>query len=331
MQRRGAKTVLYLDQNWLSNIAKAYTNNSKSGEQSYYLTLSEAIQEGVRTNQLACPTSQFHETESSFSAKVRDSFWYIARRISDGLSFNSPIPIQHAQLIEAASKFAGKDLPDTPWWSIPFNKDPDMPASNLSDGPLRIHLSLDMLAEEEKRVRDDITTPLYRRYKETRRAANFCYAEEIQFSMVQLFAEGHTPLGLQKAAQLLDENTSYLKGLYDIAVLDSANRYWELAKVCDDHGEIGAFLQSPQFSNVPFLSIYARLMSADIVNYPYRNPEASLKEDFSIVATVVPYVNILATDNYIAELIKQTRIDQECNCQTFTMRQKENLLDTLRL
>ena len=89
------------------------------------------------------------------------------------------------------------------------------------------------------------------------------------------------------------------------------------------------FFVSPRFSNTPFLSIRSKLMAADIAHYPYLKPEPSLQDDFSIVATVLPYVDVFATDNYIAELIKQTRVGIEYDCRVFTMRQQGDMLEYL--
>ena len=41
------------------------------------------------------------------------------------------------------------------------------------------------------------------------------------------------------------------------------------------------------------------------------------------------YVDVFATENYIAELIKQTHLGSDHDCRVFTMRQKEDLLEYL--
>ena len=89
------------------------------------------------------------------------------------------------------------------------------------------------------------------------------------------------------------------------------------------------FLDSPQFANSPFYSIYAKLRAADIVRFPDKEPEPSLLDDFQIIATVLPYTNVFATENYMAELIRQTRIDEEYGCRVFTMREKQEFLEYL--
>ena len=51
-------------------------------------------------------------------------------------------------------------------------------------------------------------------------------------------------------------------------------------------------------------------MAADIIYYPDMVPSASLRMDFEIVASILPYVDILATDNHMAELISKAGLSR---------------------
>ena len=324
MQRRGDKPVVYLDQNWISNITKASIDDWNGPDKAYFGRLSTAIQEGVDGNRFACPTSGFHETEASYGSKVKDSLWFVAKELSRGLHFNSPIQISHHQLLEAATKFAGHRPPDLPWWTIPFNRDPDADVDPLPREPIQVHVSVDELATEGKRLRDGIQIAQYREFKRERNRHGLSYESEVKLGMMQLFVEGH--VGPLIAVNLPSVAESPLLPFFTQGVIDSLEHAMELIEICESGGGLGQFLGSTHFSKSPFLSIYAKLRAADIVRFPYRNPEPSILEDFHIIATVLPYASALATENYMAELLRQTRIDEDYGCRVFRMSKKEEFL-----
>ena len=70
IQLRGKKPVIYLDQNWLSEIAKAHLGSKTSIDRSYLLELSHIIEQGVSEDRFVCPSSHFHESESERSAQT---------------------------------------------------------------------------------------------------------------------------------------------------------------------------------------------------------------------------------------------------------------------
>ena len=41
---------------------------------------------------------------------------------------------------------------------------------------------------------------------------------------------------------------------------------------------------------------------------------------------ILPYSDVLATENYLAELIRQTKLGEKYSCQPFTMRQRKDFL-----
>ena len=47
-------------------------------------------------------------------------------------------------------------------------------------------------------------------------------------------------------------------------------------------------------------------------------------------AFVLPHADMLATENYMAELIRQTGLDKEYDCRVYRMKQKEDLLNELQ-
>jgi len=71
-------------------------------------------------------------------------------------------------------------------------------------------------------------------------------------------------------------------------------------------------------------------MAADIFFYPDKKPAKSLFIDFEIMASVLPYVDILATDGYNSQLIHNTGLLNRFSAHIFTVRQRKALVAQLR-
>ncbi len=327
MQRRGKKPIVYLDQNWISEITKSQIIGRLSKDSAFYSHLSSALHTGVSNGKFACPTSEFHHREASFSPKLRAPISFVVGTLSRGLSFNSYIHVNHKQLLAAASEFAGQDVPRTPWWYVPFNRDPDISVQQSPDISSREHPIMVEYSKEAKQTRDGIQTSLSRKFKGEVWKEGHSYEEAVRLGRVQMFRELH--FGVTDAVQRGFFKTSQYEPLFTEVGKEALRRYYELEWICNQGDGIEMFLESCQFSNTPFISIFAKLRAKDILSYHDDEPEPSQMADFHITALVLPYADMLATESYFAELIKQTHLDQEYNCRVFTMRQKQDFLDEL--
>ena len=92
-----------------------------------------------------------------------------------------------------------------------------------------------------------------------------------------------------------------------------------------------AFLNSQELLSCPFLHIRASLMAADIIHYPDMVPAPSLNTDFEMVASILPYVDILATDNHMAELIRKAGLSDTFPAQVFSMNRRNDLLKEIEM
>ena len=331
VQRHGNKPVVYLDQNWLSEITKAYLGPETGIDRSYFLELSHVIQQGVARDRFVCPTSYSHLDESSLSSRLNTDLRSVDNTLSRGISFNSHVDISHEQLLQAASAFARINVSSENWWRIPFNRDPDTSASMqpCSAGGMEVFLTSAEMVDESRRVRNLVSGPLYHNYKEHRKRSNLSYPDEVKFNMVQLLRESY--VGLDKGISLLGETPPGWEAFHWMTVHNQELRFEEIVQICRTRAVDGfkKFLSSEEFSATPFFSVRAKLMAADIVYNSCRAPEPSLLEDFTMVGTVLPYSNVFATENYIAELIRVTKLDRSFDCRVFTMRQKDDFLNLL--
>jgi hypothetical protein len=100
-------------------------------------------------------------------------------------------------------------------------------------------------------------------------------------------------------------------------------------RILSDCPNSGGFPTSQELHNCPYLKIRASLMAADIFFYPQKIPTPGLNTDFDIMASVMPYVDMLATENYMAELIRQSRLSQQFSARIYSMNQGSKLLEAL--
>ena len=328
-QQRGRKKIVYLDQNWLSDMTKAHLDGGARVDKGYFTELFKVMQSAIAEDKIVCPTSPLHESESNFSSKLSTDLKSMDNGLSRGLSFNYSHEICDRQLLEAASKFAGVDTPDEPWWQIPFSRDPDLPDSKFprAMSPLEVFLTVQLHVNEKRRVRNKVAAPIYEQYKETRAERSPSYCDEVEFSRIQLFCEHFYVFA--NAEQILKQASPLWESMVPTIRRERQLRLVELAKICDLGEGISQFMSSKEIANTPFLLIRAKLMAADIVYHPGRKPEASLLDDFDMAATVVPNVDMFATENYLAELLRKTGIASDYGCNVYTMRQKDSLLDFL--
>jgi hypothetical protein len=81
--------IVYLDQNYISNITKARLGmipNDSAKE--FWISLFKDLKNAVVANKIACPSSQFHQEESSFDRRLELEINKTATQLSYGLEFN---------------------------------------------------------------------------------------------------------------------------------------------------------------------------------------------------------------------------------------------------
>ena len=328
-QKLGSKPIIYLDQNWLSEITKALLPNKRSQDKTYFQELFGVIQNGVTSDKFVTPMSDFHESESSLSSELDAYLRSVDNILSRGLTFNEWFGIGHVQLMSAALLFAGAELPAMPWWQIPFNRDPDIPDGELGSrkAGMEVYIRMTSLIDEWRRLRNESEAPMYRDYKEARKSVGLSFEGEFVFSKAQLLWEGY--FGVRQAIAVPGVTLPDWDVMYQGVATHREQQWREIQWIINQSQNPAKFFVSSDFNNAHFINIRAKLMAADITKFPARKPEPSLLDDFSIVATILPYSDVFATESYIAELIRQTKLDDHYSCRVFSMRQKDEFLDNV--
>ena len=319
------KTILYLDQNFASNLAKVESLPGwKDPEREYYEGLLALLRSLVAQDRLACPTSYFHREESERGKRVREFNWQVVEELSHGLSFKS-YTTSWAQMASAAHAYCGTPEQAVPSWALAFSQDPQQSVGPERSSP-RILVYLESPEEliEYGENALGLVAEEYHKFKACRRGKSESFAEELQFLKCQLLRETFLPpQSLTQAYPSLSDEV----GL--IGSTTMAQSQWQILRIVRDSPNPEGFWSSSELLQCPFLDIRASLMAADIFFYPDTIPTKSLNTDFDIVASVMPYVDILATDGYIAELIRHAKLSQRFGASVFSMRQRHQLLEVL--
>jgi len=165
----------------------------------------------------------------------------------------------------------------------------------------------------------------YWTYKMYCRGKRQAFADEIQAQKTQLVFEMFVP---RERLNIRPSKLEQLLNLLGLAGVIQFRRsvYETLQHSTNPEG----FFVSPQLLDCPYIHIWASLMAADIFFCPDKKPAPSLFTDFEMVASVLPYVDILATDGYICELIRNARLLDRFNAQIFSVRQRRALVAQLR-
>ena len=320
------KKIVYLDQLFVSNLAKAlYLSGWKDRLADFYRELHDLLSDLTDHDKLICPTSPFHREESEPGYRVNKFLWHFVEQLGYGLSFKPSAEIKKHQVITAALAYCGLSATQHPAWMAAFNRDPQVPIGQLPRPALMVDIPNSQEFNEYFRLSRTSIADEYWTYKMYCRGKRQAFADEIQAQKTQLVFEMFVP---RERLNIRPSKLEQLLNLLGLAGVIQFRRsvYETLQHSTNPEG----FFVSPQLLDCPYIHIWASLMAADIFFCPDKKPAPSLFTDFEMVASVLPYVDILATDGYICELIRNARLLDRFNAQIFSVRQRRALVAQLR-
>lgn len=320
------KKIVYLDQNFVSNLAKArYLRGWKDNLAGFFRELYDLLSDLTGNDKLICPTSLFHREESELGCRVKEFLWHFVEQLGYGLSFKHSVEIMEYQIVTAARAYCGLPAVQRSAWMVAFNRNPQIPVGQLSRPALMVDFPNSQEFNEYLRLSRTSIADEYWTYKMYCRGKRQAFADEIKAQKKQFVFEMFQPqpklnIGPSKLEQFLN-----LLGLAGV-IQFRRSVYETLQHSTNPEG----FLVSPQLLDCPYIHIWASLMAADIFFYPDNKPTTSLFMDFEIMASVLPYVDILATDSYISQLISRAKLLDRFNAQIFSIKKQRALVAQLR-
>lgn len=311
-------TVVYLDQNYLSNMAKARLGSMKTeADVVFWQSLFDDLKKAVLDDKIACPQSSFHRYEAMFDRRLEDAIRCVIDELSWGLKFRPSGPyelILESQIEDAAREFLGKQPEKREPWTIAFESDPQAPVESRmhdilgSKGRISVHLSLsDEIVEHDRQLKSRYVEEedKYRKLDDALRRTYdidvFLY-EKMSF-VSSCFLPRQAIISIDKHRQL--------------------TRLWEgLARVgieLSDTTLAADFLESDELLNSPYIDIFCSIHAALIKHYPNRKNKQGDFYDIQIVATVLPYCDIVTTDIFMKEiLVNILHFDEKYKAKIFS-------------
>lgn len=319
------KKIVYLDQNFVSSLAKArYDSGWKDPLVGFYRELDDLLSNLTDADKLICPTSAFHREESELGNRVKEFLWHVVEQMGYGLSFKHWVEIMAHQAVAAAQAYCGLPITRRAAWGVALNRDPQVPVAPLSKPALLVGIPNSQEFNEYIRLSKASIADEYATYKTHCRGKRRTYADELRVQKGQLVFETFAPRAKLNVNQSTLEQVLNLLGHAGIIEFHRS-----IDRILTASANPEGFYVSPQLWDCPYIHIHASLMAADIFFYPDTSPEKSLFTDFEIIASVLPYVDILATDGYISQLIRNAKLLDRFNAHVFSVRQRKALMAEL--
>jgi hypothetical protein len=293
------KVIMYLDQNFVSNMAKARTGSLKDQG---WLHLYEILSSLVRNQQkVVCPESLFHEIESNLSGALVQAIQQVVNDLAWGLKLKPWQALLRWQVYQAMHKFLGKEEPPPSWREV-FSHDPEEPTRNrsivLNGRELLVYTpwgSLPELTESDLRLKEKLPKAM----ADIRKAV----------------------AGKDFASQVEVEKRTFVEVHYRGAELPMLHDMWK--NLGGEKTKLENFLFSDCFKTCRFVDIVAHLYAGLAVLNPDRTPKASDYYDALILATVMPYCAVIAGDSYMKHLVEQIELDKRYGVQMFSAKQDD--------
>lgn len=307
-----SNTIVYLDQNYLSNMAKArvgFIDNKDLAE--FWNSLFDSLKKAVLSDKIACPELEFHRTEAMYDRRLEEPIRCVVDELSWGLGFYPSTDVLEAQIYQAAERFLGKEPEEKEPWSVAFKSNPHSPIkSRMQDiwgvkTRINVHLSLsDEVVEHDRRLKERFVDGA--RFFLVHDHSSLDWADLVRAEKLSFISSF---FGLQAEQSIRQQWFSDLSIDQFIAAarLADLNRLWRRL------GEIGIdiagttkvvdFLESDELLGIPYIDIFCSIYAAIIKHFPNRRMRLGDFYDVPILATVLPYCNLVTTDSFMKEIL----------------------------
>jgi len=306
--------ILYLDQNYLSNLAKArYNFIEEPVEAGLWLELYNILKSAVTADKIVCPESYFHSKEAMYDSRLEIPIKQVIGELSLGLKFHHWRSIMESQIEDAARLFLGKKLEQTEGWIKVFQSNPQASVKSrmqdVSDKEVRVdvHIRLpEEVIDYERREKDEFEAIGREVIKE--------YCEKpMEWSRLVLESKKGT-INACMGALAIQSIINQIRSDSLLEQMSGYDNYTRLLLLFDKLIKIGIdpqnpdmiarFLESTELLDSPFIEIYSALWAiiAECRRIQGRDTRGSDLYDVPILAMALPYCDIIATDKFMKEV-----------------------------
>ena len=281
------KIIIYLDQNFISDIAKLSLKEKKNKINPILEKLFNTIKEGVDEEKFLSPDSWIHAVETAkennpeLKNAIFDHQGYIGQ-----VSLNPNWEIEDAQFINALLDYFGIKREKRDDWHLAFRENPNKRIENFKIHVRMPDLGLGKLPKAQVEILQQIRASGVKneeQYKKEIEATKKEYKKKIQTEFAWVI--GKYNLSLEQAEQ---------------------------------------FIESKKFLQIPKIDIFCKLWSKNLANI---NRDSSQLEhdynDIEFLSSYLPYCDVVATDKYMQNLVQSLKLDETYGCRLYTMKTKD--------
>jgi hypothetical protein len=277
MPKRSKKLLVYLDQNFISEMAKADVNDKVKQE---WKDLFSLLKEGFLEEKLVVPQSWFHDVETSFAPVLKGRIVSYQNYLGQVDLHRAPHVRIH-QMGRFLGRFLGKGDQDPLETEIAFRDPPDKRVEQFN---ITVNHDMSQWGFDAQRVETATVLEAIR---------TECIAKSVRY-------EDHLEKEFNAHREDFLKNALYYKHLCDDPVRD-----------------LVAFSNAPMFRTVPAVNISSKLWSRVFTKFPARPIKSGDATDIEVLSTYLPYMDVIGTDTFMATLLTNLGIDTEHQVKCF--------------
>jgi len=329
--------IVYLDQNYLSHMAKARLGSMKGEEAVFWHSLFDELKRTVLADKIACPASEFHTTEAMFDKRLEEPIREVIDELSWGLEFHPWRSILELQIEDAAKVFLGKQIEKREYWVATFQSNPRAPVKsrmhNIAGTGVRVNAHINLpkeVVEQDRKGKEE--------FADTARELLEDYSKKsLAWSKLVSESKKSTIDGFMGKLAIYE----ILKGQQSNSIWDqisAQDNYTKLLSLFARLTRIGInpenqdmvmkFLESKELLDGPFIDIYSSIWAAiaECHRLQGRNIRGSDFYDVPILASALPSCEIIATDGFMKEItVKLLQFDDKYKAKIFSATKQDRL------
>src|ERR1017187_10260385 len=265
MGKRSQKLLVYLDQNFLSEMSKADINENVRPE---FKEIYELLHQGFLDEKLVVPGSLLHDIESSLATHLKDRIVTYQHYLGK-VRLYRPDEIRNTQTFAALDRFMAHT-----------SEDPLRPEAAFLDHPdqrvVRFGISVDSHLERHN-------------FRESRHRT----ANELE-KLRQRLLQGKVTYDRQLKVEQGTQRDQFVQTYCSFCGPVSEEKRKELT----------AFTESADFTSIPLLRIEAHLFASILTRKPERQIQASDGTDIDALSAYAPYMDVVCTDAFMADQVR---------------------------
>jgi len=329
--------IVYLDQNYLSNMAIARHGFMKGAEAVFWRSLFDDLKTAVLADKIACPVSEFHSTEAMYDTRLEEPIREVIDKLSWGLEFHPWRSILESQIEDAAKVFLGKQIEKRECWVTIFQSNPQAPIESrmqdISGTRVRVNVHITLpkeVVEQDRKGKEEFVNIAQELVKD--------YSKKpLAWSKLVLESKKSTIDGFMGKLAIY----KIIQGWQSVSVLDqisAQDNYIKLLSLFarltrigidpDNQDMVMKFIESKELRDSPFIDIYSSIWAAiaECHRLQGRNIKGSDFYDVPILASALPFCDVIATDGFMKEItVNLLHFDDKYKAKIFSATKADRL------